>query len=82
MAHGLIRLLAFSCHKFPIMHFLNEKDLLTNVKKVRRRHGCFTQLPDNPCYSASSVPISTPPACTVRNVTFMGMFERGILGFF
>lgn len=79
MAHGPFHLLVFSCHKFPITRFVNEKDLLTDVKKAGRRHGCFIQLPDNPCYCAPCVPLSTPPVCTAGTVTFMGVFGRGAL---
>lgn len=77
MAHGPFHLLVFSCHKFPVMHFLNERDLLRNVKKAKRRQGCFTQLPDNPWYSAPCVSISTLPARTARNCDIYGSVWEG-----
>lgn len=55
-AHGLCNLLMFSCHKFPNTHPLNEKDLLSNIRKAGRRCECFIQLPDNPCYSVLTSP--------------------------
>jgi len=76
MPHGPFNLLMFSCHKFPIMHFLKEEELLRNVKKAGRICGCSTQLPDSPCYSAPCVPISTPPACTARNCDIYGGREH------
>lgn len=59
------------------MHFPNEEDLLTNVKKAGKRCGCFTQLPDNPCYSAPCVPTSAPPAWTARNCDIYGGVWEG-----
>lgn len=59
MAHGLFNLLVFSCHKFLTIHLLNEKDLLTNFGKARRKCECFIQLPDDLCYSVPHVSMHT-----------------------
>lgn len=66
----------FSCHKFPNTHPLNEKDLLSNIRKAGRRCECFIQLPDNPCYSVLYISISRPPTGTVMNLQKEAFFKH------